>query len=117
VVSRDQPILSVRFYASSGGTEPVHEWLLALSKGDRRTVGEDIKTAQYCWPLAMPLVRKLEPGLWEVRSRIADGIARVLFTVDDQTMVLLRGFVKKSQRTPLSDLKAARQRLADLRKG
>ena len=38
-------------------------------------VGFDIKTAQYGWPLGMPLIRKLEPGLWEVRSHIGDGIA------------------------------------------
>ncbi len=78
-------------------------------------VGFDIKTTQYGWPLGMPLIRKLEPGLWEVRSRITEGIARVLFTVDGDTMVLPHGFVKKSQKTPAADLKTAKQRLADLR--
>jgi len=74
------------------------------------------RASQYGWPLGMPLIRKLEPRLWEVRSRLAAGIARVLFTVDGQTMVLLHGFVKKSQKTPAADLRTARQRLADLRK-
>jgi len=111
-----QPILSVRFYRTASGSEPVREWLLGLAKDDRRAVGEDIKTAQYGWPLGMPLIRKLEPGLWEVRSHIAAGIARVLFTVDGSVMVLLHGFVKKSQNTPASDLKTAQQRLADLRR-
>lgn len=78
-------MIAVCFYATSGGTEPVREWLLKLTKGDRRAVGQDIKTAQYGWPLGMPLIRKLEPGLWEVRTHIAGGIARVLFTVDGQT--------------------------------
>lgn len=110
------PILSVRFYATSAGNEPVREWLLGLTRDDRRIVGTDIKTAQYGWPLGMPLIRKLEPGLWEVRSRIAGGIARVMFTVDHQVMVLLHGFVKKSQKTPAVDLKTARERLADIRK-
>jgi hypothetical protein len=41
----------------------------------QKTLGEDIKTVQYGWPLGMPLVRKLEPGLWEVRSNISIGIA------------------------------------------
>jgi phage-related protein len=109
-----QPVLEVRFFASTSGSEPVREWLLELGRQDRKTLGFDIKTAQYGWPLGMPLVRKLEPGLWEVRSRIAGGIARVLFTVDDQTMVLLHGFVKKSQKTPAADLKTAKQRLSDL---
>jgi len=111
-----RPILSVRFYATAAGNEPVREWLLDLTRDDRRTVGRDIKTAQYGWPLGMPLVRKVAPGLWEVRSHLAAGIARVLFTVDDQTMVLLHGLVKKSQKTPAADLGTARQRLADLRK-
>jgi phage-related protein len=110
-----KPILSVVFYATSAGREPVRAWLLDLSRQDRRAVGFDIKTAQYGWPLGMPLIRKLEPGLWEIRSHIADGIARVLFTVDGDVMVLLHGFVKKSQKTPAADLKTAKQRLADLR--
>ena len=64
----------------------------------------------------MPLIRKLEPGLWEVRSRIATGIARVLFTVEGDTMVLLHGFIKKSQKLPEPDLKTAKHRLAELKK-
>jgi phage-related protein len=111
-----QPILSVVFYAAASGTEPVRAWLQDLSRDDRRVVGFDIKTAQYGWPIGMPLIRKLEPGLWEVRSHIKDGIARVLFTVEDHLMVLLHGFVKKSQTTPAADLRIAKQRLADLRK-
>jgi len=111
-----RPILSVAFYATTADTEPVREWLLELTRDDRTTVGRDIKTAQYGWPLGMPLIRKLGPGLWEVRSRLADGIARVLFTVDGHTMVLLHGFVKKSRKTPAADLKTARRRLADLQR-
>ncbi len=109
-----KPILRVVFYLTAAGNEPVRDWLLGLSRDDRRVVGFDIKTAQYGWPLGMPLIRKLEPGLWEVRSHIGDGIARVLFTVTADTMVLLHGFVKKSEKTPVTDLKTARQRMADL---
>jgi phage-related protein len=112
-----KPILSVAFYATAAGNEPVRAWLLELSRDDWRAVGFDIKTAQYGWPLGMPLIRKLEPGLWEVRSHIGSGIARVLFTVDGNTMVLLHGFVKKSQKTPAADLKTAKQRMANLQKG
>lgn len=78
-------------------------------------IGEDIKTAQFGWPLGMPLVRKIEPGLWEVRSYISTGIARVLFTVEGNIMVLLHGFVKKSTKTPIDDLSLARKRLSQLR--
>lgn len=51
-------------------------------------------TVQFGWPLGMPMVRKLEPGLWEVRSKLAGKIARVIFTVKDQKMVLLHRFIK-----------------------
>ena len=73
--SRDRrPILAVAFYRTAAGNEPVRDWL-------------HTKTAQYGWPLGMPLIRKLEPELWEVRSHLADAIARVLFTVDGEMMV------------------------------
>jgi phage-related protein len=110
-----QSTLSVVFYETVSGSEPVRDWLLDLSCEDRRAVGRDVKTAQYGWPIGMPLIRKLEPGLWEVRSRLASGIARVLFTVDGDKMVLLHGFAKKSRRIPTNELETARQRLADLR--
>jgi phage-related protein len=109
-----KPILSVKFYANSAGNEPVRAWLQELSRDDRKTLGEDIGTVQYGRPLGMPLVRRLEPGLWEVRARVANGIARVLFTVEERSMILLHGFVKKSRRTPAADLKTARERRADL---
>ena len=48
----------------------------------------------------MPLIRKLEAGLWEVRSRLPERIARVIFTVEGDAMVLLHGFIKQSQKTP-----------------
>jgi phage-related protein len=92
----------------------VREWLRELTVEDRKTIGIDIKTVQYGWPLGMPLVRKMEPGLWEVRCDIADGIARVLFSAKGGQMVLLHGFVKKSQKTPDNELKTARNRLKKL---
>jgi len=94
----------------------VREWLKKLPRDDRRSIGVDLKTVQFGWPLGMPLVRKLEPGIWEVRSSLDRRIARVLFTVVGETLVLLHGFVKKSQKTPLSDLEVARSRKAELEK-
>jgi len=108
------PVLRVIFYRSESGMEPVREWLKELRKEDRRAVGEDIKTAQFGWPLGMPLIRKIEKDLWEVRSNITDGIARTFFTVERDTMVLLHGFIKKSQETPQNELQTARRRLRNI---
>jgi phage-related protein len=104
-------ILRVVFFRSELGREPVREWLLELDKDDRKIIGEDIKLVQFRWPLGMPLVRKLEPDLWEARSNLPGArIARVCFTVKAGEMALLHGFMKKTQKTPLRDLELARER-------
>lgn len=110
------PILTVAFFKTDGGKEPVREWLKSLKREERKTIGEDLKTVQFGWPLGMPLIRKLEPGIWEVRSNISRGIARVLFTVEGHSIVLLHGFIKKSQKISRTDLQTARVRLVDLHK-
>ena len=69
------------------------------------------KTVQFGWPLGMPLVRKLDKDLWEVRIRLPDRIARVLFTTGAGRMILLHGFIKKSQKTPQEELALAKTRL------
>lgn len=111
----DEMRLQVFFYRTSSSAEPVREWLKALPTEERKIIGDDLKTAQFGWPLGMPLIRKLEADLWEVRSRLPNRIARVVFTVEGNRMVLLHGFIKKSQKTPVEDLQLARQRLKALR--
>ena len=103
--------ITVNFYKSATGNEPVREWLKGLTKEEKTILGEDIKTVEYGWPLGMPLVRKLDKNLWEVRSDLINKeIARVLFTFKGGVMVLLHGFKKKSQKTPPNDLKIAKDR-------
>ena len=106
-----EPILSVSFFKTETGREPVREWLKSLPREQRRIIGEDIKTVQFGWPLGMPLVRKLDRDLWEVRIRLPGGIARVMFTAGEGRMILLHGFIKKSQKTPVDDLALAKTRL------
>jgi phage-related protein len=103
--------LPARFYCSDSGREPVREWLQALPIADRKVIGEDIKDVEFSWPIGMPLVRALGHGIWEVRSSLAGGrIARVLFSIESDCMVLLHGFMKKSQKTPQQDIDLAIQR-------
>jgi phage-related protein len=105
------PKLDVRFFRSDSGNEPVRDWLKELPPEDRKIIGEDIKTVQFGWPLGMPLVRKLDNDLWEICIHLRDRIARVLFTVSDNVIVLLHGFIKKSQSPPKDDLQLALKRL------
>ena len=104
--------LRVVFYRTDSGAEPVREWLLDLSKEERKIISEDIKTVQFGWPLGMPLIKKMESNLWEVRSKLPNRIARVMFTVHDGIIiVLLHGFIKKTQKTLVEDLNLARKRM------
>ena len=102
--------LKVVFFKTDTGNEPVREWLKELSKEDCKAIGTDILTVQYAWPVGKPLVDNLGDGIWEVRSRLINRIARTLFAVVDEEIVLLHGFIKKQQRTPQDELDLAKKR-------
>jgi phage-related protein len=101
----------VVFYRTRGGSEVVRDWLRDLDSGDRNAIGQDLMRVQYRWPVGMPLCRPLGDGLWEVRSDLPSSrIARVLFSVVQGKIVVLHGFIKKTQKTPETDLALARRR-------
>ena len=106
-------IVFVKFFKSESGNEPVKEWLLTLDKEDRKIIGSDIQTVEFGFPIGMPLVKKIDTKykIWGVRSKLTnDKIARVLFTIYDNCMILLHGFIKKDQKLPLKDKNIAIQR-------
>jgi len=92
------------FFQSETGAEPVRDWLKALDKEDRSRIGMDIKTVEFGWPIGMPTCKPMKNGLFEVRTNLGNRIARVLFCINDGHMVLLHGFIKKTQKTPQTDL-------------
>jgi phage-related protein len=102
--------LNVVFYQTGTGHEPVREWLKGLPKEERKMIGADILSVQYAWPVGKPLVDNLGEGIWEIRSRLANRIARTLFAVVDEEIVLLHGFIKKQQQTPSQELALAKKR-------
>jgi phage-related protein len=111
--------ISAVFFATVRGNEPVREWLKQdLSSAERKLVGEDIKTVELGWPIGMPTCRPMGRGLFEVRTNLPGKIARVLFYTDKhQRMVLLHGFIKKSQQTPNADMQLAQARMAQHMEG
>jgi phage-related protein len=105
------------FFCSLGGDEPVRDWLSKLDKTERQTIGEDIAYVQYKWPIGKPRVDHLRGPIWEVRSKIGNRIARVLFAIEDAEMILLHGFVKKTQKTNPSDIELAIKRFKEWKNG
>jgi phage-related protein len=65
--------------------------------------------------LGMPHTRAMGGGLFELRLKAGEGIARVFYcTVVDRRIVVLHQFVKKTTRTPPNELQIARRRLKDV---
>ena len=107
--------IPVVFYRTSGGVEPVLEWLRSLPPDDRRAIGTDLATVQVGWPLGMPLCRSLGAGLWEVRSALPSRrIARLLFFVGEGRIGVVHGFIKKTRVTPARELQLARRRMKEM---
>lgn len=103
------------FFQTSAGGEPVREWLKSLSPiEDRKQIGVDIKAVEFGWPIGMSVCRPMGDGLYEVRSNLSQNkIGRVLFYIDAKgRMVLLHGFIKKTQKTPTADLDLAQKNKA-----
>lgn len=113
-MEREEP-LEAAFYKTRQNNQPCRDFLLSLARNDRREVGADIFAVQKGFPLGLPLCRKMGSDLWEVRSDVADGICRIFFTVYKNTMILLHGFIKKSQKTPQDELDTANSRLKDFK--
>jgi phage-related protein len=98
------------FFRTEAGGEPVREWLKGLSLDNRKRIGEDVKAVEFGWPIGMPVCKPLGDGVYEVRTSLAQNrIARMLFYIDKKRrLVLLHGFIKKTQKTPDEDLELAR---------
>src|SRR3979409_2639245 len=103
--------IPVVFYRPRRGGAVVRDGLRRLDDVDRQAVGLDLMRVQYRWPVGMPLCRALGDGLWEVRTSLpSNRIARVLFSVHQDRIVVLHGFIKKTQKTPDEELALARKR-------
>src|SRR6266700_3576058 len=109
--------IPVVFYRTQGGAEVVRDWLRSLGEAERQAVGLDLMRVQYRWPIGMPLCRALGEGLWEVRTSLpGNRIARVLFSVQQGLILVLHGFIKKTQKAPPDDLALARRRNREFEK-
>jgi phage-related protein len=107
--------IPVVFYRTAAGAEPVREWLRSLSAEDRRIIGSDLATVQVGWPIGMPLCRPLGSGMWELRSRLTSNrIARLVFFVGERRIGVVHGFIKKTQKTPPSEIALAQRRAKEM---
>lgn len=109
--------LDVIFFRTVSGNEPVRDWLRGLTKEEWKAIGEDIAYVQFKWPIGRPRVDHLRGAIWEVRTSLGNRIARTLFAVKGTRMVLLHGFIKKTQRTSNDDIAIAEKRFKEWQHG
>lgn len=108
-------ILSVRFFLTRSGNEPVREWIKSLTLEEKKNIGQDIKTIQIGWPIGMPLVRSIGDGLYEIRSSLpSNKISRIIFFIYEKQIILLHGFIKKTQKTDINDINLAKKRKSEV---
>jgi phage-related protein len=94
----------------------VEDEILALSSG---FVARFLRYAErmevFVPDLGMPHTRAMGGGLFELRIKAAEGIARVFYcTFANRRIVLLHQFVKKTDKTPAKELQIAQNRMKDL---
>jgi len=67
--------------------------------------------------IGMPHVRPVSTGLLEVRAHGKEGIGRALFcVVPERELVIVGVFVKKSQKTPIKEIRLAQRRMKEVMK-
>ncbi|MCL2722049.1 MAG: type II toxin-antitoxin system RelE/ParE family toxin [Treponema sp.] len=116
MLKKEPKVFDVVFFETENGKQPVRDFILEQIKNDQKEMGADIRVVQNSFPVGLPLVRKLKPDLWEIRSNIKDGISRVFFTFHNEKIILLHAFVKKSQKTPLNEIDVAIGRLKEFKR-
>lgn len=99
-------------------TEAVESFVLGLPDGLlARYLRLTDMMLQFGANVGMPHTRAMSDGLFELRVKGKEGIARIFYcTLAGRRVVMLHGFVKKSEKTPPKELKLARERLAEVRK-
>lgn len=104
--------LSLVFWKSDQGKEPVREWLRKMDVEARKAIGDDIRYVQEKWTdgVGKPYVDGFGAGLYEVRTKYDKKQYRVLFCIEDDTIILLHGFIKKTKKTPTADVDLGRHR-------
>ena len=101
----------ISFYTAPNGSEPAKEFLLGLDKKMRAKMLRMINLlAVNGNQLREPYSKPLRDGIFELRAKVGSDISRVLyFFVVNHEIILTHGFVKKTQKTPSSEIERALQ--------
>lgn len=113
--SESMQTFEVIFYDKKNGTEPAKDFILTLNNKMRAKVLRTIKLLADNGPeLREPLSKSLGYGIFELRIKFASDTSRILyFFYVDQLIILTNGFIKKTQKTPSSEINKAKRYRTD----
>jgi len=115
-------IFEVELYQKENGRIPIQDFLLSLPPKLRAKAFSDMELLQKHGndlrePYVKPIKGKYGRDLYELRIRFANDIARIFyFTYHNNKFVLLHGFIKKTMKTPIEEIKKAQQYMEDYKR-
>ena len=109
------PRFEVDFYEKENGEQPAKEFMLSLDKKLRAKLADTIMILQdNGYELREPYSKHISEGIFELRAKQGSDITRVMyFFYVDQHIILTNGFIKKTQKTPQSEIEKAKRYRSD----
>ena len=104
------PEYEVLFFEKDNGEVPAKEFLDSLDTKMRAKMTRSISALQEHGPkLREPYSKSLDDGIFELRAKVGSNITRTLyFFLAGKRVILTHGFIKKTQKTPLSEIERAK---------
>ena len=105
----------VDFYHEEDGTKPVGAFIKSLDvKMKAKVIANMHLLEEYGNSAREPLSKELNEGIFEIRTIVGNNIVRILYFFDnDRIIIVTNGFVKKRQKTPISEINLAKKRRND----
>ena len=103
------------FYEKENGEQPAKEFMLSLDKKLRAKLADTIMILQdNGYELREPYSKHISEGIFELRAKQGSDITRVMyFFYVDRPIILTNGFIKKTQKTPQSEIEKAKRYRSD----
>ncbi len=105
----------MEFYEKENGEQPAKEFMLSLDKKLRAKLADTIMILQdNGYELREPYSKHISEGIFELRAKQGSDITRVMyFFYIDRHIILTNGFIKKTQKTPQSEIEKAKRYRSD----
>jgi phage-related protein len=104
----------ILLFYSTGKSKPIQEFISSTEEYAQAKVLRSLDLLEkYGLSIGMPHVKKVEKELFELRVRGKQEV-RILFCMRREKLIFLHGFIKKTNKIPIKELKTAKARLTNI---